>query len=60
MQKTRSKSDAVENLIKRLKKAAIKCMLFGVSEVSVSMIVRDKSFSESVLEKVSKKISFSC
>ena len=46
MQKTRSKSDTVENLIEHLKKAAIKCMLFGVSKVSVSAIVRDKSFPE--------------
>lgn len=46
MQKTRSKSDTVENLIEHLKKAAIKCMLFGVSKVSVSAIVRAKSFPE--------------
>ena len=58
MQKTRSKSDTVENLIERLKKAAIKCMLYGVSKVSVSAVVRDKRIPESVLGAVHMEVSW--
>ena len=50
MQKTRSKSDTVENLMEHLKKAAVKCMLHGVSKVSVSAIVRQKRIPFCVLE----------
>ena len=60
MQKTLSKSDTVENLIENIRKAAVKCMSHGVSQVFVSAIVRDKRISESVLEEVNKKISFMC
>ena len=60
MQKTRTKSDTVENIIENIGKATVKCMSHGVSKVFVSAIVRNKMIPESLLEEVNEKISFMC
>ena len=60
LQKTLSKSDTVENLIENIRKAAVKCMSHGVSNIFVSAIVRNKRIPESLLEEVHEKISFMC
>ena len=60
LQKTLSKSDAVEDLIENIRQASVKCMLHGVSKVFVSTIVRNKRIPESLLEEVNEKISFMC
>ena len=60
MQKARGNSDTFENLIENKGKAAVKCMPPGVSRDFVSAIVRNKRIPHSVLEEVTKKISFMC
>ena len=60
LRKALSKSDTVENLIENIRKAAVKCMLHGVSKVFVSAIVRSKRIPESLLEEVNEKICFMC
>ena len=59
MQRALSKSDIAENLIEKIKKAAVKYMLHEVWKVLASSIVRNKRIPESVLE-VNGKICFLC
>ena len=60
LHKALSKSDTVGNLIENIRKAADKCMPYGVSNVFVSAIVRNKRIPKSLLEEVNEKISFIC
>ena len=60
LHKALSKSDTVGILIENIRKAADKCMLYGVSKVLVLAIVRSKRIPESLLEEVNEKISFMC
>ena len=60
LHKALSKSDTVGNLIENIRKAADKCMSYGVSKAFVSAIVRNKRIPESLLEEVNEKISFMC
>ena len=57
MQKVRSKSDTVENLVETKGKTAVKCMSQGVSKAFVLVIVRNKRISGFCLEEVNRKIS---
>ena len=51
LHKALSKSDTVGNLIENIRKAADKCMPYGVSNVFVSAIVRNKRIPKSLLMK---------